>query len=93
MKTIADILINCSVKGRIILMPKKGINEILFLRFKELMSDYGGEYYPSYINKGFVFRKFNAKTKQTENLLNKLITKYNVIKHENTTKQKTKSVK
>ena len=29
MKTIADVLINCSVKGRIILMHKKSIDENL----------------------------------------------------------------
>lgn len=93
MKTIADVLINCSVKGRIILMPKKSIDENLFLTFKALMYDYGGAYYPSSINKGFVFREFDAKTNQTENLLNELITKYNKTKNEDTIKQKTKSVK
>jgi hypothetical protein len=37
------------------------------------MFNYGGEYYPSEKNRGFVFRDLDAKSNQTEELLKKII--------------------
>lgn len=79
-RTIGDVLRNCTIVGRIIVLPKIGVDNNfkkydpnLFESFKVLMYRNGGEYYPSEKNRGFVFPDFDAKTTQTEDLLKRLI--------------------
>ncbi len=79
-KTLGDILRKCTVVGRVIVLPSVGFEDnfrkydtSLFIALKILMRKNGGEYYPSDKNRGFVFRDFNAQSKETETLLNKMI--------------------
>lgn len=73
MKTITDVLNDCKTKGRVIVLPDYGYDRNLFIILRMIMFNYGGEYYPSEKNRGFVFRDLDAKSNQTEELLKKII--------------------
>jgi hypothetical protein len=79
MKTIGDVLIECKVVGRVIVLPDFGFDDNLFKAIKMVMYQHGGRYYASVKNKGFVFRDFDAQTTETSELLSKLIKDYNEI--------------
>jgi len=81
MKSLSDTIIDCSVVGKVIVLPKDmGYDDNLFKTLKMIMTEKGGVYYPSEKYRGFVFRNVENAT-ETQALLDYFIDKYSESKN------------
>ena len=76
--TILNVLINCRVVGKVIVMPEK-LDSNAYLALKLILTKHGGTYYPSVKNRGFLFKKHTLNTNETQELLDDLILKHSTI--------------